>query len=102
MVIVISTVALTIKKNEEVSYEETTKYGYFSTLDAREDTQKCMEEVFSMKFYADNRIEAESKANVHTNDGTMEETIWQHVGFSHGNDISLSYLSKKNRQQEQG
>ena len=75
--------------------EEKTYFGYFHTLNDKKQTV-CVKETISLKFYGDNRIEGESKAPVHTSTGTTENSVWQYMGFRHGDDISLSYITNRN------
>ena len=77
------------------SYEEKKMYGYFNTLDEKEQTT-CMEETLSLKFYDDDTIEGKSEAMVHKMNGEQEKRIWQHLGFIRPNlEISLSYRTKE-------
>ena len=80
--------------DERLRHKEKTMFGYFNTLNEK-GTTVCMEETLSLKFYENDRIEADGEANVHKKDGGQIKRRWKYVGFKHGNDISLSFVAKE-------
>ena len=77
-------------------FEKKLLNGYFYTLDDVGNTV-CVSEKLQLKFYEDHyTVKASSGGNVHDKDGHLIKSKWIQIGFRHGNNLALAYITDSN------